>query len=175
MKVPKLKPRSMIHIGRVWANGPRMLRSLAFRQLEKILLCAGMDPDRVNCNITLVDCGTMMRLNRRCFGKNKTTDIIAFKQNPHSPKEFSKEFNGSLGEMFLCLPNIVKRLRRLDLFRLDRRLERLMVHGVCHMMGYDHYTMTEYREMFPIECGLLKCLYRSNLVRRSRRRSVYIL
>jgi len=73
--------------------------------------------------------GQQMRaLNRRSFGRDRATDVIAFGL-PHP---------GLLvGDVYVC-PSVARRLARE--FNVSEREEmvRLVVHGTLHTLGYDH-------------------------------------
>lgn len=62
-----------------------------------------------------------------------------------------------------------------DVRRLDMGIERLVVHGICHLMGYDHATWDQHSQMFAKECQILRHLYTSKLPLRSRWHSRYHL
>jgi probable rRNA maturation factor len=69
----------------------------------------------------------MKRLNKLYRGKNYATDILSFE----APEE------GTLGELVLCLPTIRSQARRTGLGEKGE-LGYMLVHGVLHMLGYDH-------------------------------------
>jgi probable rRNA maturation factor len=134
---------------------------------------------KVNLNdwtvaVELVDQSRMRLLNFKHRGMNKTTDVLSFKLNDYSPKDFCREDGGPLGEIIVCLPHVLQRYNRTNPRILDRRLERLFVHGFAHLMGYDHNVAPEYRRMISFESYLLRRLYQSQSVpHRLINRSVY--
>jgi probable rRNA maturation factor len=70
----------------------------------------------------------MRTLNRKTFGRDRTTDVIAFGL-PH---------DGVLtGDIYVC-PAVARRAaRELELSEREE-LIRLVVHGTLHVLGYDH-------------------------------------
>jgi probable rRNA maturation factor len=75
--------------------------------------------------------GRMRSLNRRYRGKDRATDVLAFPAGPAA--------RGFLGDIVVSVPYAGREARR----RFEppaRELDRLLVHGLLHLMGYDHET-----------------------------------
>jgi probable rRNA maturation factor len=73
----------------------------------------------------------MRSLNRRYRGKDKTTDVLAFPAGDAS--------GGFLGDIVISVPYAAREARRREDSR-SREIDRLLVHGFLHLMGYDHET-----------------------------------
>ena len=78
--------------------------------------------------ITFMSTARMRSLNRRTFGRDHATDVVAF------PLAHDDEL---VGDVYVC-PSIARRSARS--FRISSREEllRLVVHGILHVLGYDH-------------------------------------
>jgi len=73
----------------------------------------------------------MRALNRRYRGQDRPTDVLAF---PTADSE-----SGFLGDIVISVPYAEREARR----RREpgaREIDRLLVHGLLHLMGYDHET-----------------------------------
>ena len=73
----------------------------------------------------------MRALNRRYRGQDRPTDVLAF---PTGDSE-----SGFLGDIVISVPYAEREARR----RREpgaREIDRLLVHGLLHLMGYDHET-----------------------------------
>ena len=73
----------------------------------------------------------MRGLNRRYRGKDRSTDVLAFPAGEGG--------NGFLGDIVISIPFAGREARR----RFDspaREVDRLLLHGFLHLMGYDHET-----------------------------------
>jgi probable rRNA maturation factor len=73
----------------------------------------------------------MRSLNRRWRGKDKSTDVLAF------PTLRTGAGGGFLGDIVISVPYAAREARR----RREpaaREVDRLLVHGLLHLMGYDH-------------------------------------
>jgi probable rRNA maturation factor len=73
----------------------------------------------------------MRSLNRRYRGKDKTTDVLAFPAGDAS--------RGFLGDIVISVPYAAREARRREDSR-SREIDRLLLHGLLHLMGYDHET-----------------------------------
>jgi probable rRNA maturation factor len=75
----------------------------------------------------------MRTLNRRWRGKDQSTDVLAFPANGNGAGP------GFLGDIVISVPYAAREARR----RREpgaREVDRLLVHGLLHLMGYDHET-----------------------------------
>jgi probable rRNA maturation factor len=91
-------------------------------------------------SIALVGPGRIRKLNKKYRGKNRITDILSF---PSGKLDLSKPFSQDLkraeglGEVVIC-PRIVKKnSQRLNL-NFEQELNRCLIHGVLHLLGYEH-------------------------------------
>jgi probable rRNA maturation factor len=109
-----------------------------------------------NCEVTvcLVSDGEMERLNRVYRGKQGPTDVLSF------PATAAKSGAGSEAQRFLgdiaIAPETAKRYARQNKRTLRDELRVLVLHGVLHLMGYDHET--DHGEMDRIEQRLRRKL-----------------
>ncbi|MCL2182917.1 MAG: rRNA maturation RNase YbeY [Chitinispirillia bacterium] len=87
----------------------------------------GVNLDRSTTVILCSDC-TIRRLNRRYRGKDKPTDVLSF---PFGDDDL-------LGEVYISLQRAKVQARRFGL-TYEEELKRLLIHGLLHLMGYDHH------------------------------------
>jgi probable rRNA maturation factor len=79
-------------------------------------------------SVTFLSGQRMRALNRRSFGYDRATDVIAFGL-PHP---------GLLvGDIYIC-PSVARRTARELRLSDGEELLRLLVHGVLHVLGLDH-------------------------------------
>lgn len=124
------------------------------------LLDALKYPD-FDLSIVLVNSKTIHQLNRDYRAKDKPTDILSFAFYPHLKagqriKALDEE-DKNLGDLVICPSYIVDKLPKLET-TFEKRLKVLLVHGLCHLLGYDHETDAEYKVMQRLENRLLKIL-----------------
>ena len=112
------------------------LSGLARHVLDK----EGLD-ESVELSILLIGADHIRRLNARFAGNDYATDVLSF------PMMDDEEANESmLGDVVLC-PEIARaNAEKLD-HSLDRELNVLLVHGILHLLGYDHQGKMDQSEM----------------------------
>jgi rRNA maturation RNase YbeY len=76
----------------------------------------------------------MRSLNRRYRGLDRTTDVLSFSLREG---KFSYIQPALLGDIVIAVPVAVRQAREQG-HSLHREIERLLVHGLLHLLGYDH-------------------------------------
>src|SRR3954469_12478967 len=109
-------------------------------------------------SILLVDVEYMTELNHRWMGGDGPTDVLAFPMDEgsidHGPQEGSGGEPALLGDIVLC-PDIAAKQAATAGHSAAKELHLLTVHGVLHILGYDHAEPEEEREMFGLQARLL--------------------
>ena len=110
------------------------------RRAEKML--AHLELRGVELSVALVDDAAIRELNRTWRAKDKPTDVLAF------PLEDERGAHGlkMLGDVILSVDTADRQARRRRRALLDE-LTMLLGHGLLHLLGYDHQTDAEEREM----------------------------
>ena len=134
------------------------------RELSRLARFA-MDRMRVHPQaelcIKLVDESTIAELNEQWMEKAGPTDVLAFPMDELRPGMVDEEpEEGVLGDLVLC-PAIAE--RQADEARAKGQagystadeIDLLTVHGILHLLGYDHAEPEEHREMFGLQARLL--------------------
>jgi len=83
-------------------------------------------------SLTLVDDATIAKINKEHRGKDTPTDVLSF---PLEPEPFANE--RLLGDVVISIDTARRQAQDYDA-PLQRELERLMIHGVLHVLGHDH-------------------------------------
>jgi probable rRNA maturation factor len=110
--------------------------------------------------IRVVGAAESRRLNRTWRNKDKPTNVLSFPAAPLSPgatgepprfpaKEFSE-----LGDLAICAP-VVAREAREQGKTLQAHWAHMVVHGVLHLLGYDHETDRDAEVMEARETKIL--------------------
>lgn len=92
-------------------------------------------------SVHLVGTKRMQSLNTLYRGVSRPTDVLSFATG----EQWGDETD--FGDVFVCEPYIREQAKR---FKVPVREEmaRMLVHGVLHLLGYDHETETEAAQMF---------------------------
>ncbi len=105
--------------------------------------------------IKAVDSETIAELNQQWMGKDGPTDVLAFPMDELRPGLVNEEpEEGVLGDLVLC-PELAATQGETAGHGRDAEIELLTVHGILHLLGYDHAEPEEHREMFGLQDELL--------------------
>ena len=105
--------------------------------------------------IRLVDEATIAELNGRWMEKEGPTDVLAFPMDELRPGLVNEEpEEGVLGDLVLC-PAVAERQAAQAGHRTADEVDLLTVHGILHLLGYDHAEPEEHQEMFGLQARLL--------------------
>lgn len=113
----------------------------------KVLESEGRNKE--DLSITLVGEGRMRRLNKRYRGKNRTTDVLAF-ENKDRSKFIMPPGQLLLGEIVICIPVLKKNARKFN-SDFKRELSLTLIHGILHLLGYDHEKSEKEAEKMKIK------------------------
>jgi probable rRNA maturation factor len=105
--------------------------------------------------IKAVDEETIAELNRQWMQKEGPTDVLAFPMDELRPGVVGDEpEEGLLGDLVLC-PAVAEKQGAAAGHGSEAEIELLTVHGILHLLGYDHADPEEHREMFGLQDQLL--------------------
>ena len=105
--------------------------------------------------IKIVDEATIAQLNEQWMDKEGPTDVLAFPMDELRPGMVNEEpEEGILGDLVLC-PSIAAEQATTAGHSLTAELDLLTVHGILHLLGYDHAEPEEHKEMFDLQARLL--------------------
>ena len=105
--------------------------------------------------IKAVDEDTMAELNQKWMEGDGPTDVLAFPMDELRPGLVNEEpEEGILGDLMLC-PTVAERQAVTAGHSTDAELELLTVHGILHLLGYDHAEPEAHAEMFGLQDQLL--------------------
>jgi probable rRNA maturation factor len=105
--------------------------------------------------IKAVDEPTIAQLNEQWMDKSGPTDVLAFPMDELRPGMVGEEpIEGVLGDLVLC-PAVAERQGASAGHGTEAEIELLTVHGILHLLGYDHAEPEEHRVMFGLQDELL--------------------
>ncbi|MEQ6903003.1 rRNA maturation RNase YbeY [Nocardioides sp. YIM 152588] len=105
--------------------------------------------------VKAVDEDTIAELNEKWMEKEGPTDVLAFPMDELRPGKVNEEpEEGVLGDLILC-PAVAERQGAEAGHGTLAELELLTVHGILHLLGYDHAEPEEHKEMFGLQDELL--------------------
>ncbi|MGH2669621.1 MAG: rRNA maturation RNase YbeY, partial [bacterium] len=95
--------------------------------------------------VLVTDDEAMRRLNAEYAGQDETTDVLAF--SLREGEEFvSPDGVVRLGEVIISYPTASRQAAEAGRL-VDEEIAHLLVHGILHLLGYDHMKAEEERVM----------------------------
>ncbi len=108
--------------------------------------------DKTGCEVSFYFVGdsAMRETNFRYRGFDKVTDVLSFTINEVNPE------NGFLilGDIIISVPVALSQTKERQK-TLTREIHLLMIHGILHIIGYDHEDKNEKKKMFSLQEHLL--------------------
>ncbi len=92
-------------------------------------------------------------LNKRYRGKDAPTNVLSFSLNENVLPRHRMEY-APLGEIILCSP-VIREEAHTQGIPSKRHAEHLFVHGMLHLLGYDHKGNGDFRTMHRLERRIL--------------------
>jgi probable rRNA maturation factor len=120
---------------------------------EFSIIQLGIHPDS-ELSISLVDEEEMSSLHMQWLNESGPTDVLSFPMDEIKPNS-STDGPGLLGDIVLC-PNYAKKQAKDVGHSLQDELEILFVHGVLHLLGFDHRENAEKAAMFSRQDEILR-------------------
>ena len=113
----------------------RVQKTRLERMASRLLSREGKGAGRVE--VILSDNRLLRRLNRRFRGKDRPTDVLSF--NFNDP--------GFLGEIYISLDRVRIQARRYGC-PFNEEFQRLLIHGLFHLLGFNHGKAMRKKEEF---------------------------
>lgn len=107
------------------------IRTRPLTRLTQTILREARHP-AAHLSLSLVGQTQMRRLNRTYRNRDYATDVLAFPAEPLKGRE--ERF---LGDVIICLPTAQAQAATFG-NTPDQELLRLLIHGILHLLGYDH-------------------------------------
>ena len=107
------------------------------------------------CTLLLSDSKEIKRLNKKFRKKNKSTDVLSFPfyDKKKLKKELKSEKEIYLGDIIINFHK-VKGKKNLNFFKSN--LDKLWIHGLVHLFGYDHKKEKDFKKMKKVENNYLR-------------------
>ncbi len=106
--------------------------------------------------IVLVDEAAMEQLHLQWMGEPGPTDVLSFPMDELRPgRDGETSAEGILGDIVLC-PTVAASQAEAAGHSVMAELSLLTIHGLLHLLGYDHAEPEEEKEMFGLQADILK-------------------
>jgi probable rRNA maturation factor len=143
--------------GGVCPAAEELARAAAEAALARGMADAGLAPrTAIELGISLSDDTEQRRLNRDWRGVDRPTNVLAFPAwEPGTP--LPPDAPLLLGDVVLAFETVAREAEE-QAKPLSDHLSHLVVHGVLHLLGYDHGTEAEAAAMEALETSILASL-----------------
>lgn len=134
-----------------WTDVAPWYRERALRAAEQALLAAGLDPTDVEISVLMCDDARIAELNAGFRGKSAPTNVLSWPAIAATPADAPlKPQDGFLGDIALARETIEKEAAAQHV-TVEDHVTHLIVHGVLHLLGYDHQTEADAEAMEGLE------------------------
>jgi probable rRNA maturation factor len=129
-----------------WPDRPRLEELIATAARTAFHHVRGEDGSGA-VSIALSSDAVVSELNGQFRGKPKPTNVLSFPAGAGAPDD-------QLGDVILALETVEREATEQSI-PFEHHLQHLVVHGIAHLLGYDHDTPTAADEMEAIEVIIL--------------------
>ncbi len=121
-----------------------------------LLICKEEQIKQCSINVRIMDDKEMRELNKKFRGKDASTNVLSF-----TNEDISKPITGNLGDIAISYEFVKNESEELDV-DFDDHMIHMLIHGVYHILGFDHESNTMAEVMENKEIKLLEKLNISN-------------
>ena len=121
-----------------------------YRYLKSVLK-ATLKHEKINnavFSIIFVDENTIQEINKSYRNIDRVTDVISFAFEDNGKLVYNNV--RLLGEIYICIPRMIMQANEYG-HSEKRELSFLAVHGLLHLLGYDHMEKDEEKVMFDLQ------------------------
>ena len=134
-------------------KNPKKYFNIKLKKVSKMLKI--FENKNVTFTILLTNSLNMKKLNKKFRKKNKSTDILSFPAFSKKKLKSIKEKKIYIGDLAASYEIIHARAEKANFFR---EFDKVWVHGLLHLIGYDHIRNKDYYKMHKIEKRILNLI-----------------
>ncbi|MEJ7145324.1 rRNA maturation RNase YbeY [Staphylococcus capitis] len=130
-----------------------------YEQIDSLLTFAKKQEhidSEAELSVTFVDKDEIQNINKMYRDKDKVTDVISFALEEDEPEIDMNELDipRVLGDIIICTDVTHEQAENYG-HSFERELGFLALHGFLHLLGYDHMTDEDEKEMFGRQDAIL--------------------
>ena len=122
------------------------------KKLKKITKLFNLRKKNINFTILLTNSIKLKKLNKKFRNKNKTTDVLSF---PFYNLKLTKKNFFYIGDIATSYEIINSRSKKNN-FLLE--FDKVWIHGLLHLIGYNHKKNKDYFKMYKVEKRILNSI-----------------
>ena len=120
--------------------------------VKKTFQSENVNDQNNHISIFLTSDNVIKDLNQKYRNKNKATNVLAF------PIQESIDKKNYIGDLAISLEKIIFESNKYKI-KKNKYLSQITIHGILHLLGYDHINDDDYEIMNKIEDRIIKELY----------------
>lgn len=139
---------------RAWREAISDLDAVVRRALMATSAAIPFMPPRAEVSVVLTDDAEQRALNARYRGKDSSTNVLSFPAMDADASAFPPGLPVALGDIVIARATVIKESVDQGL-SLPHHFSHLLVHGMLHLLGFDHETVDEAASMEKLEVEIL--------------------
>ena len=116
------------------------------KKIKNLYLLKSLKKKNFQFTLLLTNKTIIKKLNKKFRNKNKETDVLSFPLKSH----FNKNYKGDIA---ICYEIINLRSKRSN-FNIE--FDKIWIHGLLHLLGFNHVKLKDYKKMLRREQDILK-------------------
>jgi len=129
-----------------WKTKIKNPRLYLKKKIKKLSSVKSLKKKNFQFTLLLTNKTIIKKLNKRFRKKNKETDVLSFPIKSY----FNKNYKGDIA---ICYEIINLRSKKTN-FNIE--FDKMWIHGLLHLLGYDHARQKDYKQMLRKEQDILK-------------------
>ena len=135
-------------------NNPKKYFSKKLKKISKIIRF--FKGKNIIFTILLTNSLNMKKLNKKFRKRNNSTDVLSFPFFSTKNLQSIKEKNFYIGDIAISYEIIDSRSKKNNFFL---EFDKVWIHGLLHLVGYNHIRNKDYFRMDRIEKRILNLIY----------------
>mgnify|MGYP006144816429 CR=1 FL=1 len=140
-----------------WNKQIKKLQNYFKKKIKNFSSFFSLNKKSFKIKILLTNNKKMKFLNKKFRKKNKETDVLSFPFWEKIQLKKNKNKNLYLGDIAISY-EYVKNRSKISNFKLE--LDKMWIHGILHLLGYDHKKNKDYYKMKKTEDKILKYFHK---------------
>lgn len=132
---------------------PAPLKDLSFLERAGLAALQKAKAEPADLTIVISDDAQLHELNRQFLGVDAPTDVLSFSSEGTDPDSGERY----IGDILISYPRAVAQAASAG-HAVQDELQLLVVHGVLHLLGFDHAVPAEKIRMWEIQAEVLASL-----------------
>ena len=116
------------------------------KKIKKLSSIKSLKKKNFEFTLLLTNKTIIKNLNKKFRKKNKETDVLSFPIKSHLNKNYK-------GDIAICYEIINLRAKKTN-FNIE--FDKMWIHGLLHLLGYNHVKQKDYEQMLKREQDILK-------------------